>query len=159
MNSKMIFAIRIALAAVWLYNGLWLKVIAADPHHLEIVRSVAGGIGVEPVTMLQVIGIGETLLGLGILSGLFFRFVSYFQIAVVLAMNVIGAICGGGAIQHPFGLMISNLPMIMCAAVVALHGPGAYSLRCSRGGSPSQPAEGGSHSRRQERTDGEQTQP
>lgn len=128
MNQKLIFAIRLALAAVWFYNGLWLKVIAVDAHHLEIVRSVSTSSGLAPVLLLRLIGSAETLLGLGILSGLFYRFVSYFQIFIILLMNLIGSVGGGGAIAHPFGLIISNLPTIMCALVVASNGPGAFSL-------------------------------
>lgn len=128
MNPKLIFAIRLALAAVWFYNGLWLKVIALDAHHLEIVRSVSNSSGIEPALLLRLIGSAETLLGIGIVSGLLYRFVSYFQIFIILLMNLIGSIGGGGAIAHPFGLVISNLPTIMCALVVATNGPGAYSL-------------------------------
>lgn len=131
MNPKLIFAIRLALAAVWFYNGLWLKVIALDAHHLEIVRSVSNSSGIEPALLLRLIGSAETLLGIGIVSGLFYRFVSYFQIFIILLMNLIGSIGSGGAIGHPFGLVISNLPTIMCALVVATNGPGAYSLNIS----------------------------
>lgn len=99
-----------------------------DPHHLEIVRSVVGSSRVDPVVVLRTIGGCETLLAVGILSGLFHRFVSYFQIAVIFIMNVAGAIFGGGAIAHPFGLIVSNLPTMMCALIVALRGPGAFSL-------------------------------
>ncbi len=127
ISPKMVFAIRIVLASIWLYNGLWLKVIALDPHHLDILRSV--GHGTDPVLLSRSIGSCETLLGFGILSGLFFRFVSYFQIGVILLMNVIGSLFGGGTIPHPFGLIISNLPTIMCALIVAQNGPGAYALK------------------------------
>jgi uncharacterized membrane protein YphA (DoxX/SURF4 family) len=132
MSPKLVFAIRIVLALVWLYNGLWLKIIALDPHHLEIVTSVAKDTGIDAVIVLRSIGACESLLGIGILSGLFHRFVSYFQIIVILLMNVCGAIFGGGAIQHPFGLVISNLPTIACATVVLIYGPGAYSLKLRR---------------------------
>jgi uncharacterized membrane protein YphA (DoxX/SURF4 family) len=129
MNPKIIFAIRCVLAAVWLYNGLWLKVIALDPHHLSIVTPIGHSLQISPETMLRSIGGLETLLGIGILSGLFYKFVSYFQIAIVLLMNFIGIIFGGGAIQHPLGLIVSNLPTLMCAWLVAAYGPGSYSLR------------------------------
>ncbi|MDR3614263.1 MAG: DoxX-like family protein [Candidatus Obscuribacterales bacterium] len=132
MSGTILFFIRVSLAAVWLYNGLWLKVIELDPHHLEIVRSVFGNGGIEPVFILRLIGSCESLLALGIASGLFYRFVSYFQITVILLMNLIGSI-SGGAISHPFGLVISNLPTIMCAMVVANYGPGAYSLTLNLG--------------------------
>ncbi|CAN5703887.1 hypothetical protein BH10CYA1_BH10CYA1_05720 [soil metagenome] len=130
INPKMVFAIRVVLASIWLYNGLWLKVIALDPHHLDILRSV--GHGTDPVLLSRLIGSCETLLGCGIFSGLFYRFVSYFQIGIILLMNVIGSVFGGGTIPHPFGLIISNLPTILCALIVAQYGPGAWALKISK---------------------------
>lgn len=129
MNDKMIFAIRCVLALIWLYNGLWLKIIEVDPHHLQIVSGIARSIGRSPKEFLLIIGALETLLAAGILSGLLNRFVSYFQIGIILLMNTIGIIYGGGAIKDPLGLIIMNLPVIMCALMVARYGPGAYSIR------------------------------
>lgn len=120
---------RTALALVWLYNGLWLKVIELDAHHLKIVTAVCAGSSMSAEFLLRLIGSCETLLALGILSGLFFRFVNYFQIFIVLAMNVVGGISSGGEIPHPYGLLISNLPLVMCAAVLVHYGPGAFALR------------------------------
>lgn len=128
-DSCLLFAIRVVLAAVWLYNGLWLKVIAMDAHHLEIMRSVCNNTTMEPEVVLRLIGSCETLLALGILSGILSRFVSLFQIAIVLLMNAIGIVAGGGAIKQPLSLVVSNLPLIACAAVVAVKGPGNVRLR------------------------------
>lgn len=128
MNPNLILAMRIALAAIWLYNGLWMKVIAVDAHHLQIVASVAGGAHLDAVTLLRIIGGCETLLAVGILSGLFHKFVNYFQIAVIVLMNIIGIIFGGGTIEHPAGLLLSNIPTILCALAVAHYGPGACAL-------------------------------
>jgi len=119
----------VTLALVWLYNGLWLKVIALDAHHLQIVSSVCQGSTYDPIIVLRGIGSCETLLAAGIMSGLFYRFVSWFQVFIILTMNVMGGLFGGGAIAHPFGLLISNLPTFMCAILVALRGPGSFSLK------------------------------
>lgn len=128
IDAKVIFLLRCILAAIWLYNGLWLKVIVHNAHHLAIVSPIAPSIGLSALAMLQLIGSCETLLAFGILSGLFHRFVSYFQIGVIILMNIIGIVFGGGAIADPLGLIISNLPTLACAWLVALYGPGAYSL-------------------------------
>jgi uncharacterized membrane protein YphA (DoxX/SURF4 family) len=129
-GDKLLFWVRIALGAVWLYNGLWLKIITLDKHHLQIITSVCASShgSVDPALLLRLIGSCETLLAVGIISGLFYKFVSYFQIFIILLMNLIGSISGGGAIAHPFGLIISNLPTIMCALVIARRGPGAWAL-------------------------------
>ena len=121
--------VRLTIALTWIYQGLWLKVIVRDPHHLEIVRSV--GFPDATAAMLA-IGACETLLAAGVLSGLFHRAISTFQIVILLAMNLTGILFGGGNISHPFGLLIGNLPLLICIALIGLYGPGALSLR-SRG--------------------------
>ncbi len=79
MSPKFVFAIRCVLALIWLYNGLWLKIIAVDPHHLDIVQAVLNISVNQAADFLNVIGLLETLLGIGILSGLYHRFVNYFS--------------------------------------------------------------------------------
>lgn len=129
MSPKFVFAIRCVLALIWLYNGLWLKILAVDPHHLEIVQAVFQISVNQAADFLNVIGLLETLLGIGILSGLFHRFVNYFQVFILIAMNSVGIVGGEGSISNPAGLLIMNLPTILCAIIVARYGPGAWALR------------------------------
>jgi uncharacterized membrane protein YphA (DoxX/SURF4 family) len=68
------------------------------------------------------------LLGIGILSGLFHRFVNYFQVLILVVMNSVGIVSGEGTISDPAGLLIMNLPTIMCAIIIARYGPGAWAL-------------------------------
>jgi uncharacterized membrane protein YphA (DoxX/SURF4 family) len=114
--------LRGVLAVVWLYNGLWLKILAVDPHHAQIVASTLG----HPA-WLTAIGAGETLLALGILSGWLSRFVNGFQLFLLVAMNTAG-ILFSGQIANPVGLVISNLPLAACAASLIIFGPGRWIL-------------------------------
>lgn len=114
--------LRGVLAVVWLYNGLWLKVLAVDPHHAQIVASTLG----HPA-WLAVIGAGETLLALGILSGWLSRFVNGVQLLLLVVMNTVG-IFFSGQIANPAGLVISNLPLAACATALLLFGPGRWIL-------------------------------
>ncbi len=43
-------------------------------------------------------------------------------------MNSIGIVGGEGTISNPAGLLIMNLPTILCAIIVARYGPGAWAL-------------------------------
>lgn len=124
----LIFLARLALAIVWLYNGLWLKVIATDAHHLAIVTALGIEPYISPLFILKAIGCCETLLAAGILSGLLFRFVSYFQIFILLLMNTLGIMFGSGTIQNPAGLIVSNLPTLICCLFIAHLGPGAFAM-------------------------------
>ncbi len=117
-------AARFGLALVWLYNGLWLKILARDEHHLRIVSSLFGN-EVAGGYFLTAIGAGETVLALAILSGRACGFFNAAQIGAVLAMNLI-AICFSGNIANPAGLLVSNLPLILCALALCLFGPGRF---------------------------------
>jgi uncharacterized membrane protein YphA (DoxX/SURF4 family) len=127
MNPWFLLAVRIVVAGTWFYQGLWLKVIATDPHHLAVVQSVGGPI--PPLLFLNVIGIGETLLGLAVLAGVWHRFIAGFQVALLSAMNTLGILFGGSAIEQPVGLIIQNLPFLICVILLGTYGPGALSLR------------------------------
>lgn len=117
ISSAFLTAVRISIALVWLYQGLWLKIVAADAHHLEIVRQVGF---TSPLLAMRLIGVGETLLGIGVLSGFYPRAVAALQIAIILAMNVTGILFGGGSIPDPAGLLIGNLPLLLCIALTGL---------------------------------------
>lgn len=122
MNPYLLFALRIMLGLIWLYNGLWLKVILLDAEHLAVVQ----GLGIDylsPENLLRLIGFAETLLALGIWSGLLNRFVSIFQLAILVVMNSIGIVFSG-AIAEPLGLLVQNLPMFFCIVIVAIYGAG-----------------------------------
>jgi uncharacterized membrane protein YphA (DoxX/SURF4 family) len=125
--NVLLLVIRLAMALVWLYNGLWLKVIAQNAHHLAIVESVFGE-GLRARAALTAIGLAETLLAIGIATGLAARFVNATQIVVLLAMNAVGIVFAHGEIAQPAGLLIQNLPLFCCAALIIVQGPGPYTL-------------------------------
>lgn len=128
MNPRVLAAIRGIVALVWLYEGLYMKLLARDPHELSIVAAVGGPGGLSPAQFLGLIGAGETLLALGVLSGLFARPLAILQAVLLLSMNVVGIVMGGGNIADPAGLLVRNLPFLACMYLIGRYGPGAYSL-------------------------------
>ena len=112
LSAVWIRCLRVLLALTWLYQGLWLKLIVRDPQHLHVVESVGPVAGLAPADFLTLIGAGETLLALGILSGLLHNFVAVFQIALLVSMNSIGILSGG--VEKPLGLVVGNLPLLFC---------------------------------------------
>ena len=133
IHPQIVFTLRFIVALVWLHEGLWLKLITRAPHEVAVVESV-GQIGpIAPLQLLLLIGAGETLLAMGVLSGVFWRALSVFQIVLLVTMNTIGIISGGGsAIPDPVGLVIKNLPLLMCIALIGLYGPGAWAMKLRR---------------------------
>ncbi|HEX4950892.1 MAG TPA: DoxX-like family protein [Blastocatellia bacterium] len=133
LHPQVIFVLRVVVALVWLHEGLWLKLIARAPHEVAVVEAV-GQVGpLSPLQLLTLIGAGETLLAVGVLSGLFSRTLSLFQIVLLVTMNTIGILSSGGtAIPDPLGLVIKNLPLLMCIALIGLYGPGAWAWKLRR---------------------------
>ena len=121
MSPRLLLGVRLVLALTWLYQGLWVKLIVVDPHHLAIVEGVFPG---NPRAFLSLIGAGETLLGLGIASGLVYRFVTAFQAILLISMNAVGILSGG--VPQPLGLIVGNLPLLMCMLLIWRCGPGGW---------------------------------
>jgi hypothetical protein len=113
------------VAALWLHEGLWLKVVHPAPHELAVVESIAIG-PLSARQLLLLIGWGETFLGMGVLSGLYHRFLAWFQAVVLVLMNGIGVLFAGAAIPDPLGLVIHNLPLLLCILILGMHGPGSW---------------------------------
>ena len=112
------------MASIWLYNGLWLKLILVDPEHLKVVEAVGGFAGLSPRQFLMMIGGGETLLGLGLLSGILYKQLCIFSIALIVAMNAIGILSGG--VPNGLGLVINNLPTVFCLGLAVVYGAGSW---------------------------------
>lgn len=75
------------IAAVWLINGLFCKVLNLVPRHQQIVATILHTNQSEIITVT--IGVLEILMAIWILSGIQSRFNAIVQMAIVLAMNVI----------------------------------------------------------------------
>jgi hypothetical protein len=75
------------IAAVWLVNGLFCKILNLVPRHQEIVATI---LGQEHARLLTIaIGISEVLMALWILSGIKSRLNTLLQIAVITVMNTL----------------------------------------------------------------------
>lgn len=75
------------LAAVWLVNGLYCKVLNGVPRHQLIVVRILGADHGELLT--KAIGFGEVLMAVWVLSQVKPRWCAITQIALVATMNLI----------------------------------------------------------------------
>jgi uncharacterized membrane protein YphA (DoxX/SURF4 family) len=124
----MLFTLRVMLGCIWLYNGLWLKILHVSPQHLAVVQGLGWESVIAPALFLTVIGWSETLLALAIWSGRQYRLVSWLQFGVLLLMNLTGILFSSG-IEEPMHLLVQNLPLFMCILIAARYGSGTFFLR------------------------------
>lgn len=76
-----------ALAAIWIGNGLFCKVLGLVPRHEQIVARILGDAHAHPFTVA--IGCSEVLMAIWILSGWRYRWSATTQIAVIAVMNTL----------------------------------------------------------------------
>jgi uncharacterized membrane protein YphA (DoxX/SURF4 family) len=86
-RSVATFGLRLAIAVVWLGNGLGAKVLGLVPRHEEIVSRILGTAHAPMLT--TAIGFGEILIGLWCLSGRRPKLCALTQVVLVLTMNII----------------------------------------------------------------------
>lgn len=75
------------IAAVWLANGLFCKVLNLVPRHREIVARILGGD--HAVILTRAIGLSEMAMAFWILSGIGTRLNAIAQITIIVTMNAL----------------------------------------------------------------------
>jgi S-adenosylmethionine-diacylglycerol 3-amino-3-carboxypropyl transferase len=120
-----LLAIRLALAALWLDEGLYLKVWARNPHELRIVSSAAHIVHFNGPLVMVFIGTVETCIALLLILNVWTKRLAQLQFVLLLGMNFAGILFGGGEIADPLYLMVHNLPTFACLFVLMTCEPSA----------------------------------
>jgi SAM-dependent methyltransferase len=110
---------RLAVALVWLYQGLWCKLLGRCPGHRAIVQAVpglAGGIG---TAVLLGLGTIETGLAVWVLSGWRPRWAAAAQTLLLVGMNGGGLLWGRGHIADAGAMITQNLAFLTLVWLVA----------------------------------------
>jgi uncharacterized membrane protein YphA (DoxX/SURF4 family) len=113
------FLLRVAVALVWLYQGLWHKIVAVDARHLEIVASAPSFL--PPRLALGMIGCVETLFAISILAKWKQRPFAWVQIGMLLVMNAAGILFAGEKIPDIGGMLTMNLVFALTIWGLAYH--------------------------------------
>ncbi len=111
--------LRVSVALVWLYQGLWHKIVAVDARHLEIVASAPSFL--PPRLALGMIGGLETLFAISILLRWKQRPFARVQIGMLLAMNAAGILFAGDKIPDIGGMLTMNLVFALSIWGLAHH--------------------------------------
>jgi uncharacterized membrane protein YphA (DoxX/SURF4 family) len=111
--------LRVAVALVWLYQGLWHKIVAVDARHLEIVASAPSFL--PPRLALGMIGGLETWFAISILARWRQRLFAWMQIGMLVAMNAAGILFAGDKIPDIGGMLTMNLVFALTILGLANH--------------------------------------
>jgi uncharacterized membrane protein YphA (DoxX/SURF4 family) len=110
---------RVVVASVWLYEGLWCKLLSGCPSHDAIVRSLPPPLGRFADLLLMAIGVAEVGLGVWILSGWKARVAFWVQAFLLVLMNGGGLIWGRDAMAEPASMLIHNAVLLALGWIIA----------------------------------------
>jgi hypothetical protein len=111
--------IRGSVAAVWLYEGLWCKLLGRAPAQLEVVEAVPWFSVWAASRFLLLLGAVETCLALWVLSGLRPGLCAIVQIGLLATLNTAGILWARRRIHDPAGMLLKNAALLVLAWVGA----------------------------------------
>jgi hypothetical protein len=111
--------IRVAVAAVWLYEGLWCKLLHGQPHELEVVEAVPYFGARFGALFLQVLGVVEVALAVWTLTALEPVLCAITQTLLLVALNASGLIFSRHIIHDPGGMVVKNFAFLVLVWVAA----------------------------------------
>jgi hypothetical protein len=105
--------IRISIAAVWIYEGLWCKLLGRMPSQFAIMIELPGCTAERAVLLLRLLGMVEVFLALWVMSGEASGACALTQAALLLALNANGIFWARHLIHDPAGMVIKNMAFLV----------------------------------------------
>jgi hypothetical protein len=111
--------IRLSVALVWLYQGLWCKVLGRSPGHAAVISTVPfiGTAGSRDA--LIALGLLECCIAAWVWSGRRMWEAAMVQTVLLAAMNAGGLIWAWRLIPDPVGMILQNFAFLMLIWVAA----------------------------------------
>jgi DoxX-like protein len=110
---------HVAVAAVWLYEGLWCKLMNGEPHQAQVVAAVPFVGPRVGALFLKLLGAGEVALGIWALSGLAPLLCAGAQTLLLVTLNANGLLWARHIIHDPAGMVIKNFSFLVLVWISA----------------------------------------
>jgi hypothetical protein len=105
--------IRASIALVWLYQGLWCKLLGRMPRHAAVIAAVPFVGPAAASSVLIVLGLAECGIAVWVLTGLRMRDAALAQTMLLVAMNAGGTIWAWRLIPDPGGMLVQNFAFLV----------------------------------------------
>lgn len=113
------WVVRLAVAGVWLYEGLWCKILGRAPDELRVVQAVPHYGARFGKSVLLTLGWVELALALWVLSGIAPVLCALAQTLLLVGMNGMGLLFSRHVIHDPAGMVFKNFAFLVLAWVNA----------------------------------------
>ena len=114
-----VWLVRVAVAAVWIYEGLWCKVLGRAPQELRVVQAVPRYGERFGALFLRALGWVELSLGIWVLAGIAPVLCALAQAVLLVSLNTAGLTFSRQLIHDPPGMVLKNFAFLVLAWVSA----------------------------------------
>lgn len=114
-----VWLIRAAVAAVWLYEGLWCKLLGGEPRQVQVVEAVPFFGPRIGRLFLKALGAVEVGLAAWAFSGLVPVAAAVVQTALLATLNANGLLWARRVIHDPGGMVVKNFAFLVLVWVAA----------------------------------------
>ena len=111
--------VRISIALIWMYEGLWCKLLGNAPRHEAILDSLPLLTTAQAHTLLTALGLLECLIAVWVISGWRRTEGALVQTALLVSMNAGGLIFAAGLLPDPAGMLLQNFAFLLLAWIAA----------------------------------------
>lgn len=111
--------IHLSVAAVWLYEGLWCKLLNGEPRQAQIVKAVPGFRPEAGMLFLKLLGVVEVGIAVWIVSAVTPIICAAVQTALLITLNGCGLLWARRIIHDPAGMVIKNVAFLVMVWVSA----------------------------------------
>jgi len=113
--------IRASVAAVWLYEGLWCKILGRVRSQVDVVTAVPRLGPRFGLPFLKALGLVEAALAVWVVTGAAPGLCAVVQTALLVVLNVNGLVWARGIIHEPAGMVVKNAAFLVlvwvCGAI------------------------------------------
>jgi len=108
-----LIVMRGAVTAVWLYEGLWCKILGRAKLEAQVVAAVpAIGAQFGPL-LLKALGVVEVLLAAWVMSGIYPGACAIAETALLAVLNINGLLWARHIIHDPAGMIVKNIAFLV----------------------------------------------
>lgn len=119
-----LFLIRASVAAVWLYEGLWCKILGRVESQLKVVNAVPKLGPLFGAPFLKLLGFVEVGLGVWVLAGVAPGLCAIVETVLLVVLNVNGLLWARRLIHEPAAMVVKNIAFLVLVWVSGAAGRG-----------------------------------
>jgi uncharacterized membrane protein YphA (DoxX/SURF4 family) len=114
--------VKLSVAAVWLYEGLWCKLLGGTPSQVDVVTAVPRFGAKFGVRFLKALGVLEVALAIWVLWGFLPGTCAVVQTATLIVLNVNGLLWARRLIHEPAGMVVKNAAFLLLVWICGVMG-------------------------------------